>query len=398
MMNEVNAMSYVLDLKKKIAVLPFFLTHYPAKNRDFLLSAQKIIQQQLQAKIWLQQKRPVLRQAKMTSMLSLQPEIVALDALVTENIPLLKKYLVHAEDYLFTLGVPLKLKQLGWPAISQAVYLTTSEDNYLAVGSPTFLAMWQAWQADTPTTARQKLMVLLNSLDFPLELTQNPVVIQQLLDRFSPELAPDDPFWHSLAVTVQTAFPAPLRLTDSLGKQVHQLRYLISLQQIEFIRRQKFGFSDQTKLAYFLRNRGFSLSDSDRLHQKKAQAGLGAYPSGYEGGNFKLLIDFHSEFIINSVGKCQNILDLDNLNGVVNGASFNYANKNDATHTRLDVQFGKSDPPFRRKILQKHQYKAPTKTVGKFSYTNKKGAYAINGHSSKENSQLLKEHFKKFMR
>lgn len=393
-------MSYILDLEEKIAVLPFFLKHYPAKNRSFLLEAQKIIQQQIQAKIWLQQKKPVLKQAKLVPIFSLQPEIAALNNLVNENIPALKNYLLHAEDYFLTLGVPPCLKQLGWPAISQAAYLTTNQKNpSLLVGSETFLSMWNAWNTKQQTeNARNKLTVLLKCLDFPLELTQESSVIQHLLSHFSSELAPDNPFWHSLASEVQIAFPAPLTLTDSLGKQIHQLRYLISLQQTEFIRRQKFGFSDQTKLAYFLRNRNFSLSDSDRLHQKKAQAGLGAYPSGYDGGNFKLLIAFHSEFIINRAGKFQNILDLDNLNGVVNGASFNYANKNDRTHTRLDVKFGKSDPQFRKKILKKNQYKAPTKTSGNFSYTNKTGAYAINGRSSKENSQLLKEHFKKFMR
>ena len=39
-------------------------------------------------------------------------------------------------------------------------------------------------------------------------------------------------------------------------------------------------------------------------------------------------------------------------NGIVNGASFNYANDNDSQHEALDVHYGANDPEFRKDAYQ----------------------------------------------
>ena len=60
--------------------------------------------------------------------------------------------------------------------------------------------------------------------------------------------------------------------------------------------------------------------------------------------NIKILLDFHTEFILDQQGRFLNIMDPEGTsqNGLVNGASFNYGDRNRpgnrASHTRYDVK------------------------------------------------------------
>ncbi|HIW89201.1 MAG TPA: DUF3114 domain-containing protein [Candidatus Ligilactobacillus excrementipullorum] len=239
------------------------------------------------------------------------------------------------------------------------------------VGSKVFDGMWQAWKTENnPKAARVKVTLLLNLIQvmgkLPESMHRDKKEVQKMLGRFDKHLAPDDDFWDSLAQTVQTAYPEQTILgDDQLGERIHNFRYVISAQQAQYIRDNYQGKTDQEKLAQYLAGKtegiDYSLRESDRLHQKKASEGAGPYPEGYADGNFKVVIGFHTEFIINSEGRFQNEIDPEGVtaNGIINGASFNYANQNDEAHQRLDVHYGSSDPDWRTEKLKR--YSSPSK-------------------------------------
>ncbi|MCM0583137.1 DUF3114 domain-containing protein [Weissella diestrammenae] len=291
-----------------------------------------------------------------------------------------------------------KLKSID--VLIQTLNITDSE-LYL-VGSINFMLFWQNWPLQNKSqTARQKIELLCQIIRVPLELASEMIPTQNLLRRFSATLAPHHSFWHDLAKTVQLAYPAPNTLSqDKLGQKLHNLRYVISLQQAEYVRH-NFASpmrSDREKLLIYLitQHINYSSDESDRLHQKKANFGYGEFPDGYANGNYKIVIDFHSEFILNSFGQFQNELTMMNdntVNGIVNGASFNYANANDITHQRLDVLIQSVDPKWRRDLLEINHFRAPQLSQNQFSFTSRKSLYQINGRSSRANSRYLKRKF-----
>ncbi|HFI0959588.1 TPA: DUF3114 domain-containing protein [Streptococcus suis] len=109
----------------------------------------------------------------------------------------------------------------------------------------------------------------------------------------------------------------------------------------------------------------------------------------------KILIQFHSEFILNQDGQFALILEeRPRVNGVVNGASFNYARANNKRHRQLDMApVGRQDPVFRKELLRSKMgvYLSPTRfrryqkgrnEVGwEQSYFNQQGSFSYGGHS-----------------
>ncbi|MBQ0004817.1 MAG: UvrD-helicase domain-containing protein [Clostridiales bacterium] len=179
-------------------------------------------------------------------------------------------------------------------------------------------------------------------------------------DKWGP--SPDDEIWCELSMLVRKAFPKGFAKAEDreLARMVHQLRYVISAQQVEYVRHKYPAATDEDSLAaYFSTLDGaWSLKESDRLHNKmivdsKETLG-GRYP------NIKLVCgDFHSEFILDSDGRFLYILNpKGTLNDVINGSSFNYAEGNDlwldgeenpfSVHGLLDVHIQVLDPEFRR--------------------------------------------------
>lgn len=288
----------------------------------------------------------------------------------------------------------------------EALSKTTELYNQTRIaGSELFLKMWNAWDTETSQfDAKRKLDVLLNIVQVTTELPNDPNEVMKLLDKFDKNLAPDSKFWRSLADEVQKAFPKPEILSGDFGKKINNLRYVSSAQQAEYIREKYKGDTDQEKLAAYLSSIDrdkYDLGESDRLHQKKSDKG---WPEGYGGGNIKIVIDFNTEFILNGEGRFQNIIDPrgSSVNGVVNGASFNYAHKNDykasnsqspdSFHGRLDVRIGGVDPSWRTETIDNNgkEYNYP----GKKEYINSSGKYSIDGSSVKDNSDKLKSDLK----
>lgn len=235
------------------------------------------------------------------------------------------------------------------------------------------------------------------------------------------DLEPDSPYWGFLAGLVDQAFPGDsLSQPSGLGRQVHQLRYVISYQQADWIRRHYggVGVSDRQALITYLATKNrrnsllehlgllpsdysvYDLRESARLHNKLAFDYKGRVQAWEALPNVKILLNFHTEFILDAQGNFANVLgeDLSNQNGLINGASFNYASRNNRRHRQLDVApVASHDPRYRLKALRGTDmvYRSPKsaqiwqRRSWLESYANPRGLYAYQGRSLK--AQVLRE-------
>ncbi|MDD5823917.1 MAG: UvrD-helicase domain-containing protein [Firmicutes bacterium] len=178
--------------------------------------------------------------------------------------------------------------------------------------------------------------------------------------------APDDDVWRTISDLVVQAFPYGLYRTKAkdLARQIHQLRYVISAQQAEYVRAMYPADCDEDSLAMYFAGLGdeWSSEESDRLHNKRT--GASSRNLLRHEPNIKLVCEnFHSEFILDNDGNFLYILNpLGSENDIINGSSFNYARGNDlwldgaenplSIHGLLDVHISKLDPAFRRKALK----------------------------------------------
>lgn len=108
----------------------------------------------------------------------------------------------------------------------------------------------------TQHQARQVLTELMKIAQMPLELTGEVAQTRKLVNQFSDDLAPDDPFWGELARLVQLAFPGESMAEDTLlAHQVHQFRYVISAYQAQLVREYYPAKNDWTSLLAFLKGK-----------------------------------------------------------------------------------------------------------------------------------------------
>lgn len=200
--------------------------------------------------------------------------------------------------------------------------------------------------------------------------------------KFDPNMPPHGDFLHTLAKTVQEAYPKGLlegysnmsREQKQLVKSVHQLRMYIDKNNLEYIRRvfksgANAGRTDEEALYAYVHasiadgGLGGELMTKEpaRFHNKfPKESSYSEYVAGHENKKRVVNKGFHSEFIVDPEGKFVsqwNDLKVDE-NGliisdpsqydlsdsfrkeVLNGESFNYGSKNDEQHEQLD-----SDPP-----------------------------------------------------
>ena len=318
-------------------------------------------------------------------------------------------------------------KMLAWRELGvsdrQLLALVTREISpAVAIGSEAFLFFWRIYFENRDY--QKALKLLLSIANLPDDLSGTLPENQELVSRFAEDLAPDNPFWSELAQAVNDIFPKnELSQREDLAKKVHQLRYVISSQQAQYIRAnyKKSGMTDREALAHFLKNnkkwwefwkpsRTYTLKESARLHNKVLLDGSSvAYPDGHFSVNIKILLSFHTEFILDNQGNFLNEVDAEKVteNGIINGASFNYASHNDIRHHQLDVKpVGPHDPKFRK--LQVKGYRSPTNDRGKrhllrrvasdpLSYFNKKGLYAQGKYSRKQAVDRELKAFKKLL-
>ncbi|MBA2795366.1 DUF3114 domain-containing protein [Streptococcus porcinus] len=296
-----------------------------------------------------------------------------------------------------------QLYHLGWPIeILREVALHGDID--YRVGSSLFRRFW-AYSSET-LEGRVLLKILLDMVAMPSDLSGSLNETRHLLSHFHPSLSPDDCFWSSLATLVDKSFPGDkLCQEGKLEKRIHQFRYVISSQQAQYVRHhyRKYQQTDGQALANYLSHKrgpsfwrnvaDYSLSESSRLHNKLKMTGNQiCFPDNQASHNIKILMGFHTEFILASNGRFLNELDAEVITetGIVNGASFNYGTAG-PRHWDLDVDpVRRHDPLFRRGVLK--DYRSPKHIVKKWSqgqindfelsYFNHKGAFARKGLSS----------------
>lgn len=351
------------------------------------------------------------------------------------------------------------LKRQGWPeqAIKEG-YLRELEapDNreehvtYLqerlaesqVFGSALFQKMWRiASREGRVKDLRQLLKAGMRVVKMPDDLSGDLAETQELLNRLALDLEPAAPFWKLFSQTVQRAFPGQtLAGEGKLNRQIHQFRYLISSQQAQWVREhfRRDGMTDAEALAAYIRQMdgrntfleelgidnydyyyAYNMTESARLHNKialktgqKSQVAT-AYPDGQDLINFKLLLHFHTEFILDELGQFLNEVDTEKVseNGVLNGASFNYASSNNAQHRALDIAPVRAhDPRFRKKLARQKQwrYVVPNrlkKAQGtnpeenwSLSFFNPKGYFAKDGQSAAERVARAVQDFENLVR
>ena len=182
-----------------------------------------------------------------------------------------------------------------------------------------------------------------------------------------------------------------------MKRQVHQLRYLLSSYQAQWIRMHnaRAGQTDEEALqAYLQETKGIKIDAyaAARLHNKVSLRPDGHlhYPSGAsQQVNFKVLLNFHTEYILDQAGHFLNEVDPVEVseNGIVNGASFNYGLARGRTHKDLDIDPVKAwDPAFRKQVLYQQGvcYIAPKNDRGEQGYWSRKGVFAQGGKSYKQ--------------
>ncbi|HFR3425897.1 TPA: DUF3114 domain-containing protein [Streptococcus suis] len=260
-------------------------------------------------------------------------------------------------------------------------------------------SFYKLLKAENWSMTKEKALSLLEQmmeiLEAPEELHHSH--LPDLLEKIDGNCPPHHPFWRLFADLIDKAFPGQeLAENGELSKQVHQLRYLISYQQASWVRQHYGqGKTDWQALVAYLANLprwSYRLRESARLHNKQ---GFGRSRAETLPINLKVLIGFHSEFILAQDGQFALILDeKPSKNGVVNGASFNYARANNKRHAQLDMApVGPHDPAFRKKTIRskartylspsrifKHQVKHH-QTAWDQSYFNPQGDFSRKGHS-----------------
>lgn len=280
------------------------------------------------------------------------------------------------------------------------------------IGSPDFQKLWQQEEmTQTPQVAQKRLELLLTYLNMPEELTGQVHQTQQILAHFSPNLTPTDPFWDQLSALIQACYINLEHIPySSFNRQIHQLRYLLSTQQIEWVRSQygKKGETDADALAKYLatlEDDDYNLYESSRYHNKVASIldasgnHQAVYTDNIPQSNYKILIHFHSEFILSESGQFLVALDPENLtrNSIVNGSSFNYGNQNDDLHRLLDIDpILLFDPAF---IEEATHSPEATFLVPDLEQQGDKHnpIYSRNGKSSKQLTRAAIKKFKKLL-
>ncbi|WP_242258485.1 DUF3114 domain-containing protein [Streptococcus thoraltensis] len=292
-----------------------------------------------------------------------------------------------------------ELRQQGWAEVLLVHFneaITEGVD--LTVGGHFFNRFWK--KSQTLMSPKERLEAFLNLINMPSELVGKVRENKQLVQKISLDLAPDAPFWYDLAALVAKAFPeSSLAQAGDLERRLHQFRYIISSHQAQFVRKhfKKTGMTDRDALAFYLKDKkraklfckgDYTLRESSRLHNKIAiQDGQVIYPDQECSANIKVLMGFHTEFILDSKGNFLNENDAEVVteNGIVNGASFNYGTKG-KRHWQLDVDpVRRHDPMFRKQVTR--GFRAPNrrrhwlvmvKEDYERSYFNAKGKYSIN--------------------
>lgn len=182
--------------------------------------------------------------------------------------------------------------------------------------SPLFQEMWQReLQGLTEGRAQALLKGVMHLCLMPRDLSGTCEETAFLLKRFWPDCPPHSPFWSSFSRVVQAAFAQDLLASKEgdqlLKRQIHQFRYLLSAYQAQWIREHyaRAGQTDEEALQTYLQEtKGIKIDAyaAARLHNKVYvdQDSQLVFPSrAHAQLNFKVLLNFHTEYILDQGGK-----------------------------------------------------------------------------------------------
>jgi hypothetical protein len=299
--------------------------------------------------------------------------------------------------------VTILFKKIQRISLVEALFaIQQAETKLYLVGSPLYQQLFRS----SSYTPQQKLSLLLKQLGGTMD--EYGFLQLQGSHSFDPQLAPHAPFLHTLAKTVQRSYPQGLLAASDqeTAKKIHQLRMYFDRQSIYYIRTNfKYrGITDEAAL----RNYVFAPSPTGLAGQKlkREPARLhNKYRKGtvYQNRSLnkkRLSPHFHSEFILDPEGNFVSQWDIlkEYQNGkiisdpvyyqklqpynyqqkLMNGESFNYANRNNQQHELLD-----SAPPSRfdhdlRKMI-KTNWRSPQ--VKEYDYQQDKQLF-VDDYSS----------------
>lgn len=292
------------------------------------------------------------------------------------------------------------LEEMGWDVFSLQIYARAYRDlkpisirlkvqqakqQSQKIGSKLYSELFSSYHDfdRSPLFNRQKIELVLNQLGAYIDDFGMLQLATNCQFDFDLEMSPDAPFLKAFAKAVQLAF-WQRELDD---KRIHQFRMYLDLHNLRYIR-QHFG-GKQVKDIDALRKFVLNQQINQPLYRLKRQPAR--YHNKYMKGrdflaqrlNYKRLTpDFHSEFIFDDNGqfvsqwqvlkKADNGLVISDPNAyelnlmqkkqILNGESFNYANRNDQTHVNLDSLPPKKLDHQLRKLLFK-DWSSPNRKV-----------------------------------
>ncbi|WP_422804512.1 DUF3114 domain-containing protein [Streptococcus sp. FT1-55] len=299
------------------------------------------------------------------------------------------------------------LKSFGWSEKSiQKVYLkapskkknvsqlkvlfTKRSDQAKLFGSDIFQQMWEYdVKGASQSKAKKLLKLALEAVGMPDEISGSPQETAELISHFSDDIEPNENFCKIFSRTVQLAFPGrSLAKPGNLQHRLHQLRYVISAQQAQWVRKEyrSPGLTDAQALARYMKDMDESNAFIEGVGIKDDR-----YYYNYDWGESSRL---HNKIAISNQAISKIKKTYPDGKNQVNFKIYNYANENNKMHRYLDVYpVLLHAPQFRKGVLQKHgvAFKSPNKvksrgladrrTRWEYSYYNKKGYYGSVGLS-----------------
>ncbi|MDH6365025.1 hypothetical protein M2139_002026 [Enterococcus sp. PF1-24] len=261
----------------------------------------------------------------------------------------------------------------------QAVFLQKNYVDTYLVGSELYLKMLAGMinqQELNVNNSRILLKLILAQLG--AEIDQFEMLQLVGTHTFGEKIPPHSEFFVYLAKLVQTAFPdglvadyekATSAVEQQFPKSIHQLRMYLDRHNIAYIRNyfKTLGDSDEVALANYVQATTVAgglagekmIGERGRLHNKFIK---GSRFDAKKLNRKRLTPDFHAEFILDSQGNFLTPHDffvveagriisdplyyqqqsadqqLQIEAAIVNGESFNYANRNNNLHRLLDIQ------------------------------------------------------------
>lgn len=223
------------------------------------------------------------------------------------------------------------------------------------IGNPKYFRALRGMEC----SSMDKLDILFSNLE--VKFINKTLYINE--NKLFKNIPPHADFWHYISVLVQDVFGDKGLIGGRNSKTTHQFRYYISKHNINYVRDnyKLDGMTDYDALKIYTQKEfsGHKLLPEPARYHNRYKSSYDKEIAGKE--NIKRLTpNFHGEFIIDKNGNFvsqwdvfkkdkDGLIDMDpthymdnELRIIADTESFNYANKNDEIHKKLDSGYAKS--------------------------------------------------------